>query len=216
MRREERGCCNFLSSTIAPNGSLKTKTRPAGPYTDRLKAITAAIDLPNVREKQGRGRPVRRTDDQCGLLDPRVARQSSREPRPQGLPRKQPKQPASHSGKEGSADNWSRPQLSARDQTQRAVFSSREAGRDCLPVAEFARNRCDGRIRSSSIEALTVTGTVAIRTFAAAKKGPRYTQFRLSLAEQVTRPSVRTCAAAHFSPLRAYPFVGCSNFCLLG
>src|SRR5271166_3166068 len=122
MRREERGCCIFLSSTIAPNGSLKTKTRPAGRYTDRVKAITAAIDLSNVREKQGRGRPVRRTDDQCGLLDPRVARQSSREPRPQGLPRKQPEQPTSHSSKEGSADNWSRPQLSARDQTQRAVF----------------------------------------------------------------------------------------------
>ena len=91
--------------------------------------------------------------------------------------------------------------------------SSREAGPDCLPVAESARNRCDGRIRSSSIEALTVTGTASIRT---AKKGPRYTPFGLSLAEQVTRPSVRTCAAAHFSPLRAYPFVGCSNFCLLG
>jgi hypothetical protein len=38
---------------------------------------------------------------------------------PLGLHRKQP---ASHSGKEGSADNWSRPQLSAQDQTQRAVF----------------------------------------------------------------------------------------------
>ena len=45
------------------------------------------------------------------------------------LPRKQP---ASHSGKEGSADNWSRPQLSARDQTQRAVFPrARRAATAC-------------------------------------------------------------------------------------
>jgi hypothetical protein len=41
-----------------------------------------------------------------------------------------------------------------------------------------------------------------------------YTPFRLSLAEQVTCPSVRTCAAARFSPLRAHHFVRRSNFCL--
>ena len=58
--------------------------RPAGIQTGLRPSRQQSIS--NVREKQGRGRPVRRTDDQRGLLDRRVARQSSREPRPQGLP----------------------------------------------------------------------------------------------------------------------------------
>ncbi len=134
--------------------------------------------IPNqgLEQFSGLGQARDRPDDKSGLLDRRVARQSSREPRPQGLPRKQP---ASHSGTEGSADNWSRPQLSARDQTQPCFLA--RGGPRLLAVAESARNRCDGSVRISPIEALTVTGDDSIPAPRPTKEDLRCTPFGLIL-----------------------------------
>jgi hypothetical protein len=48
----------FLVVSHGNDWLVKTKTRLAGRYTDRLKAITAAIDLANAEGKAGRASQV--------------------------------------------------------------------------------------------------------------------------------------------------------------
>ena len=48
----------FLVVNHCTDWFVKRKTRSAGRYTDRLKAITAAIDLANAERKAGRAAQV--------------------------------------------------------------------------------------------------------------------------------------------------------------